>query len=201
MATLRARINVQTKCLGDFLFGGDAAVTTHSADDLHKLMDRFISACRDFGLTISQKKTCWPALILNLIGNTYDFLYTCKRFVRMNVCDIWILPASAKCSLKVCQNYILKIALLFSRPNTYTYTSIDSDHGTYGGLSAGVGILLVLAGVVAVALIKRRNRYTYIPGKTVLYCVAKEALSSSSYYSVNDLNRESGTPWGQVIKV
>ena len=57
LARLRAKTKVQTKCLRDFLFADDAAVTTHSADDLQKLIDRFSSACKDFGLTISQKKT------------------------------------------------------------------------------------------------------------------------------------------------
>lgn len=45
------------KCLRDFLFADDAAITTRSADELQQLMDRFSEACQDFGLTISQKKT------------------------------------------------------------------------------------------------------------------------------------------------
>ena len=45
------------KCLRDLLFADGAAVTAHSAEDLQQLMNRFSKACRDFGLTISLKKT------------------------------------------------------------------------------------------------------------------------------------------------
>ena len=39
------------------LFADDAAVTTHTQQELQALMDRFSQACKDFGLTISLKKT------------------------------------------------------------------------------------------------------------------------------------------------
>ena len=39
------------------LFADDAAVTTHTRQELQALMDRFSQACKDFGLTISLKKT------------------------------------------------------------------------------------------------------------------------------------------------
>ena len=35
----------------------DAAITTHSQEDLQQLLDRFSEACRHFGLTISLAKT------------------------------------------------------------------------------------------------------------------------------------------------
>ena len=57
MARLRAKTKVKSTCLRDFLFADDAAIATHSAEDLQRLMDRFSNACREFGLTISQKKT------------------------------------------------------------------------------------------------------------------------------------------------
>ena len=39
------------------LFADDAAVTSHTEQELQHLMDRFSQACKDFGLTISLKKT------------------------------------------------------------------------------------------------------------------------------------------------
>ena len=47
---LRAKTKVQLRCLRNFLFADDAAVTAHSAEDLQQLMTRFSDACRDFGL-------------------------------------------------------------------------------------------------------------------------------------------------------
>ena len=57
LSRLRANSKVQLKCLHDFLFADDAAVTAHSAKDLQQLMTCFSKACRDFGLTIGLKKT------------------------------------------------------------------------------------------------------------------------------------------------
>ena len=39
------------------LFADDAAVTTHTQQELQALMDRFSQACKDFGQTSSLKKT------------------------------------------------------------------------------------------------------------------------------------------------
>ena len=39
------------------LFADDAAVATHTQEELQSLMDCFSQACKDFGLTISLKKT------------------------------------------------------------------------------------------------------------------------------------------------
>ena len=39
------------------MFADDAAVTTHTQQELQALMDRFSQACIDFGLIISLKKT------------------------------------------------------------------------------------------------------------------------------------------------
>ena len=39
------------------LFADDAALTAHSGEALQRLVNRFAHACREFGLTISQKKT------------------------------------------------------------------------------------------------------------------------------------------------
>ena len=39
------------------LFADDAAVVSHTQHELQKLMDHFSQACKDFGLSISLKKT------------------------------------------------------------------------------------------------------------------------------------------------
>ena len=82
---LRAKTKVQLRCLHDFLFADDAAVTAHSAEDLQQFMTRFSDACRDFGLTISLKKTqvigqdtdSAPAININdhELDVIHDFVY------------------------------------------------------------------------------------------------------------------------------
>ena len=39
------------------LFADDSALATHTEEDLQQLMDRLLHACKEFGLTISIKKT------------------------------------------------------------------------------------------------------------------------------------------------
>ena len=39
------------------LFTYDAAITTHSKEDLQQFINRFADACKDFGLTITLRKT------------------------------------------------------------------------------------------------------------------------------------------------
>ena len=57
IARLRAKTKVHETTIRDMLFADDAAVTAHTEYDLQQLMNRFSHACRDFGLTISLKKT------------------------------------------------------------------------------------------------------------------------------------------------
>ena len=57
LARLKAKTKVTVKCLRDFLFADYAAVAAHTAENLHKLVNCFACACREFGLTISQRKT------------------------------------------------------------------------------------------------------------------------------------------------
>ncbi|XP_050710731.1 uncharacterized protein LOC126995286 [Eriocheir sinensis] len=57
IARLRAKNKIRKTTIRDMLFADDAAVTSHSEQDLQRLMDRLSQACRDFGLTISLKKT------------------------------------------------------------------------------------------------------------------------------------------------
>ena len=45
------------KYVRDLLFAYDAAITTHTQEDLQWLLDCFSEACRHFGLTISLTKT------------------------------------------------------------------------------------------------------------------------------------------------
>ena len=45
------------KYICDLLFADDAAITTHTQEDLQRLLGRFSDACRHFGLTISLAKT------------------------------------------------------------------------------------------------------------------------------------------------
>ena len=53
-----AKTRVWEVCLTrNFLFADDAAVTTHTEEELQQLMQHFTVACEDFGLTISLKKT------------------------------------------------------------------------------------------------------------------------------------------------
>ena len=56
-ARLRAKTKVCKDLIRDMMFDDDAAVATHTQEELQTLMDCFSQACKDFGLTISLKKT------------------------------------------------------------------------------------------------------------------------------------------------
>jgi len=57
LVRLRAKTKVREALIRDMLFADDAAVATHTQRELQSLMDHFSQVCRDFGLTISLKKT------------------------------------------------------------------------------------------------------------------------------------------------
>ena len=57
LARLRAKTKVRKDLIRDMLFADDAAVATHTQEELLALMDCFSQACKDFGLTTSLKKT------------------------------------------------------------------------------------------------------------------------------------------------
>ena len=57
LAQLKAKTKVHETTIRDMLFADDAAVTSHTEKELQCLVDRFYQACKDFGLTISLKKT------------------------------------------------------------------------------------------------------------------------------------------------
>ena len=57
LARLRAKTKVREVLIRDILYADDAAVVAHTQEELQSLMDCFSQACKDFGLTISLKKT------------------------------------------------------------------------------------------------------------------------------------------------
>ena len=57
LARIRAKTKVREVLIRDMLFVDDAAVVAHTQEELQSLMDCFSQACKDFGLTISLKKT------------------------------------------------------------------------------------------------------------------------------------------------
>ena len=57
LSRLRAKLRVHEKYVLGLLFANDAAITTHTQEDLQRLLDCFSEACRHFGLTISLAKT------------------------------------------------------------------------------------------------------------------------------------------------
>ena len=54
---LKAKTKVIQALIRDLLFADDAAIATHSENELQFLMDRLSAACKDFGLIISIPKT------------------------------------------------------------------------------------------------------------------------------------------------
>ena len=57
LARLRAKTKVRKVLIRELLFADDAALTAHTEEALQRLISRFSSACGEFGLTISLKKT------------------------------------------------------------------------------------------------------------------------------------------------
>lgn len=57
LARLRAKTKVMEVLIRELLFADDAALTSHTEDGLQQLVTRLSRACKEFGLTISLKKT------------------------------------------------------------------------------------------------------------------------------------------------
>ena len=57
LSRLRDKTRVHEKYVRDLLFANDAAITTHTQEDLQRLLDRFSEVCRHYGLTIRLAKT------------------------------------------------------------------------------------------------------------------------------------------------
>jgi len=54
---LQAKMKVQLAVLRDLLFTDDCALVAHTPTELQLLFDQFFNAAKQFGLTISLKKT------------------------------------------------------------------------------------------------------------------------------------------------
>lgn len=57
LARLRAKTKVRKVLIREMLFADDAALAAHTEESLQRLISCFAHACREFGLTISLKKT------------------------------------------------------------------------------------------------------------------------------------------------
>ena len=57
LSRLRTKTRVHEKYVRDLIFADDETITTHTQEDLQRLLDHFSEACRRFGLTISLAKT------------------------------------------------------------------------------------------------------------------------------------------------
>ena len=55
--SLPFRAKVRTVLIREILFADDAALVAHTEDALQRMADQFTDACKQFGLTISIKKT------------------------------------------------------------------------------------------------------------------------------------------------
>ena len=92
LACLRAKTKIREVLIRDMLFADDAAVATHPQEELQSLMVCFSQACKDFGLTISLKKT-------NVLGqdtespsiitiDDYELDYVCQfTYLRSTITD------------------------------------------------------------------------------------------------------------------
>ena len=56
-ARLRAKTKAYLVLIRELLFADDAALTSHSEEGLQRLIDKLSHACKEFGLTISLRKT------------------------------------------------------------------------------------------------------------------------------------------------
>ena len=57
LACLKAKSKICKVLIRELLFSDDAALISHSAESLQRLIDMFADACKEFGLTISIVKT------------------------------------------------------------------------------------------------------------------------------------------------
>ena len=55
LGRLRAETKVREALTRDTLFADDAAVTTHTQQELQALVDHFSQACKDFGLSVCRR--------------------------------------------------------------------------------------------------------------------------------------------------
>ena len=98
LARLRANTKVREVLIRYMLFADDAAVVAHTQEELQSLMNCFSQACKDFGLTISLKKT-------NVLGqdtetpsvitiDDYELVVVCQfTYIGSTITDILSLDA------------------------------------------------------------------------------------------------------------
>ena len=121
LARLRAKTKVRKVLIRDMLFADDAAVATHTQEELQSLMDCFSQACKDFGLTISLKKT-------NVLGQDTEALpvITIDNYELDAVCQFTYLGSTITDNLSLdaeIDKRIGKAASTLARPTARVWTS------------------------------------------------------------------------------
>ena len=71
LARLKAKTLVRNVLVRELLFADDAALVSHTEDGLQCMLNKFADACKEFGLTISIKKT----QVMGLNTPSYPMLY------------------------------------------------------------------------------------------------------------------------------
>ena len=93
----------------DMLFADDAAVATHTQEELQSLMDCFSQACKDFGLTISLKRT-------NVLGQDTEAppVITIDNYEHNAVCHFTYLGSTITDNLSMEHNAVCHFTYLGS---------------------------------------------------------------------------------------
>ena len=74
IARLRAKTKTFEVLIRELLFADDAALASHSEAGLQRLVDKLSHACKEFGLTISLKKTNIPWCRLDATLNLHVYV-------------------------------------------------------------------------------------------------------------------------------
>ena len=90
LARLGAKTKVSEVLIRDMLFADDAAVATHTQEELQSLLDCFSKACKDFGLTISLKKTI--VLGQDTYAPPFISIHDCTTVLNSGVFPCSLLP-------------------------------------------------------------------------------------------------------------
>ena len=72
LSCLKAKSKIRKVLIRALLFDDDASLTSHSAENLHRLIDRFADACKEFGLHQHQEdeRTSWVRMSATLHPST-----------------------------------------------------------------------------------------------------------------------------------
>ena len=108
LARLKAKSKIRKVLIRGIIFADDAALTSHSAESLQRLIDKFADACKEFGLTISIKKTNImgqdvhnaPSININehILDTVQDFTYLGSTITSNLSTDVKIGKASSAMS-------------------------------------------------------------------------------------------------------